>query len=81
MRQAERMAKGRGSLTPVGKQTPSSFMEADMVLVGISAMPANAEGLLAAMQDRAEVLNDPVTGSPDEFWKMFAAYERLIKFY
>lgn len=79
------MVRGRGALkAPVAaaaRSVPSSQMAADMALVGITAMPPDADALLAAMQVRADILNDPVTGNPDEFWRMFSAYERLVNYY
>ncbi len=83
---AKRMAAGKGALkapaVSANRAAANGLQhKADMAAIGISAMPATADGLLAAYQARAEVLNDPVSGDPDEFWRAFASYERLIKSY
>ncbi len=80
---AKRMAAGRGEIKIPGMMSHAQVMvrDADMAVLGIGAMPATADGLLSAYQARAEVLNDPVSGDPDEFWRAFASYERLIKSY
>ncbi len=81
---AEKMAAGRGGLTKtVAPMTPSmsSRLAADLAILGLTALPADADILLAAMQKRGEDLHDPVSGSSDEFWKMFSAFERLTAHY
>lgn len=81
---AENLARGRGSLkvpTARTSRSQAASLAADLALLDIPALPSSAEELLAAMQARAEILNDPVKGNPDEFWRMFKAYERLISNY
>jgi len=81
-KQAERLAAGRGALRIPAAAEPArvpTARAADMAILGITAMPATADGLLAAYQARAEVLNDAISGDPDEFWRAFEAYERIMR--
>jgi hypothetical protein len=81
-KQAERIAAGRYARKPVAPAAPpaaGSDMAEALALVGLTSLPDTADALLAAMKLQAEALNHPVTGNPDKFWRMFAAYERLME--
>ncbi len=81
-RLAERMAHGRKRYAPPPRQhRHASGFAADMRLLGLTGMPADARGLLSAMRRQAKVTHPDCGGSAEAFRIMFAAYERLLRRY
>lgn len=79
IRIAEERARGRGRYR---RPTAAPGIDwYDLKLLDLTAMPEDAKGLVRAMRKRAMVLHPDHGGDAEQFKAMFAAYERLIKYY
>ncbi len=92
LRVAEGWARGRGKQRYAsGKKywaqqqqasgQVSKGQAADMALLGLTQMPADAEGLVRAMHKRAKIDHPDCGGSTAAFMTMLAAYKRLLGCY
>jgi hypothetical protein len=77
---AEQHAYGRGRYVKPKRFVPSQA--ADLRLLNLTAMPADAKGLVRAMRKQALIDHPDIAGGDTERFKaMINAYERLLKNY
>ncbi len=79
IRLAERLARGRGRYQRPGRHVPSNAE--DLALLNLTAMPDDAKELVRAMRRQAQIDHPDHGGDPEKFKAMFAAYERLLRYY
>lgn len=77
---ADRLASGRGTYRR-GTASEPRGRDADLVMLGLDAMPPTIVGLKAAFRRKAFTTHPDHGGDPALFKKVYAAYERLTKWY